>query len=84
MSGLRRSGSLSASSGPRGQYGADVLLADGALGIALTLFWVYSVLEVITTDESQMRNLPKITWLLVVILLVDIGAIAWWEIGAHV
>ena len=58
-----------------------MLLADGALGIALTLFWVYSVLEVITTDESRMRNLPKITWLFIVILLFDIGAVAWWVAG---
>ena len=58
-----------------------MLFADGALGIALTLFWVYTVLEVITTDESRMRNLPKITWLFIVILLFDIGALAWWVAG---
>jgi hypothetical protein len=58
-----------------------VLFADGALGIALTLFWVYTVLEVITTDESRMRNLPKLTWVLLVILLFDIGALAWWVAG---
>jgi hypothetical protein len=58
-----------------------VLFADGAIGIALTLFWVYTVLEVITTDESRMRNLPKITWLFIVILLFDIGALAWWVAG---
>jgi hypothetical protein len=58
-----------------------VLFADGALGIALTLFWVYTVLEVITTDEARMRNLPKLTWVLIVILLFDIGALAWWVAG---
>lgn len=58
-----------------------MLFADGAIGIALTLFWVYTVLEVITTDESRMRNLPKLTWLFIVILLFDIGALAWWVAG---
>ena len=58
-----------------------MLFADGAVGIALTLFWVYTVLEVITTDEARMRNLPKITWLFIVILLFDIGAVAWWVAG---
>jgi hypothetical protein len=58
-----------------------VLFADGAVGIALTLFWVYTVLEVITTDESRMRNLPKLTWVFIVILLFDIGALAWWVAG---
>jgi hypothetical protein len=58
-----------------------VLFADGAVGIALTLFWVYTVLEVITTDESRVRNLPKLTWVFIVILLFDIGALAWWVAG---
>ena len=58
-----------------------MLFADGALGIALTLFWVYTVLEVITTDESRIRNLPKLTWVFIVILLFDIGALAWWVAG---
>jgi len=72
---------LQASSGRWAKYRAAVLLADGVIGIALTLFWVYTVLEVITTDESRMRNLPKITWLFIVILLFDIGALAWWVAG---
>ena len=58
-----------------------MLFADGALGIALTLVWVYTVLEVITTDESRIRNLPKLTWVFIVILLFDIGALAWWVAG---
>ena len=45
------------------------------------LFWAYTVLEVITTDESRMRNLSKITWLFIVILLFDLGALAWWVAG---
>ena len=58
-----------------------MLFADGAVLIALTLFWVYTVLEVITTDEARMRNLPKMTWLLLVVLLLEIGALAWWVAG---
>ncbi|MCU1600013.1 MAG: hypothetical protein JWO22_722 [Frankiales bacterium] len=58
-----------------------MLYADGTLLAVITLFWVYTVLEVITTDESRMRNLPKLTWLLVVIVLFDIGALAWWVAG---
>jgi len=58
-----------------------VLLADGALGIVLMLFWAYTVLEVITTDESRIRNLPKLTWVFIVIVLFDLGALAWWVAG---
>jgi hypothetical protein len=63
------------------RYRAAVLFADGVLGIALTLFWVYTVLEVITSDASRVRNLPKLTWVFIVILLFDIGALAWWVAG---
>ena len=58
-----------------------MLLADGALGIALTLFWVYTILVVITTDESRVRNLPKLAWVVIVVLLLDVGALAWWVAG---
>jgi hypothetical protein len=58
-----------------------VLFADGAVLIALTLFWVYTVLDVITTDEARIRNLPKLTWVLLVVLLFEIGALAWWVAG---
>ena len=58
-----------------------MLLADGALGIVLMLFWAYTVLEVITTDESRIRNLPKLTWVFIVIVLFDLGALAWWVAG---
>jgi hypothetical protein len=58
-----------------------LLFADGALAIVLTLFWVYTILDVITTDEGRMRNLPKLTWVFIVILLFEIGALAWWVAG---
>ena len=58
-----------------------MLLADGALGIVLMLFWAYTVLEVITTDESRIRNLTKLTWVFIVIVLFDLGALAWWVAG---
>jgi hypothetical protein len=58
-----------------------VLLADGALGIALTLFWVYTILDVVTTGPTRVRNLPKLAWVLLVVLLVDVGALAWWVAG---
>jgi phospholipase D-like protein len=54
-----------------------VLFFDGALGLAVLALWLYCVLDVITADESRVRNLPKLTWVFIVILLFDIGAIAW-------
>lgn len=44
--------------------------------IGLTL-WVYAVLDVIQTDESLTRNLPKQLWVFLVLLFPPIGPIAW-------
>ncbi|MFL6240382.1 MAG: PLD nuclease N-terminal domain-containing protein [Actinomycetes bacterium] len=54
-----------------------MLYFDGVAGLAILALWFYCVLDVITTDEALVRNLPKMTWVLIVILLFDIGAIAW-------
>jgi hypothetical protein len=56
-----------------------VLGETGAL-IELLLL-VYCVLNVVTTPEDQVRNLPKLLWLALVILLPLIGGIAWLVAG---
>jgi hypothetical protein len=59
----------------------QVLLADGALGVVLALLWIYCILEAITSDAERVRNLPKLTWVIIVIVLSDIGSIAWLVAG---
>jgi phospholipase D-like protein len=58
-----------------------MLFADGALGLVLLGLWIFCIIDVITTDESQMRNLPKMVWLLIVLLLPDLGSILWLVAG---
>jgi hypothetical protein len=57
--------------------GARMLLADGALGVILFCVWVFCLIDVITTDESMCRNLQKTWWVLIVLLLFDVGAVLW-------
>jgi len=54
-----------------------VLYLDGVAGLVVLALWLYCILEVITTDEADMRNLPKMAWVFIVIFLLEIGAIAW-------
>lgn len=58
-----------------------MLFADGLLGLLLLGLWLYCLFDVITTDEAVCRNLPKIAWLLIVLLLPDIGSILWLVAG---
>lgn len=58
-----------------------MLALDGVLGLLLLGLWIYSIIDVITTPDQACRNLPKIVWLLIVILLVWPGAIVWLVAG---
>lgn len=58
-----------------------MLYFDGALGLALFCLWVFCLIDVITTDESLTRNLQKMWWVVVVLLLFDVGAVLWLVAG---
>ena len=54
------------------------MLVLGGAGVVVELaLLVYCVLNIVTTPESQIRNLPKLVWLLLVVVLPLIGGIAW-------
>jgi hypothetical protein len=59
-----------------------VLLFDEPwLFLPLLALWIYCIFDVITTDDSLIRNLPKLVWVAIVLLLPDIGSIAWLVAG---
>ena len=57
----------------------------GVLGVALLLFWLWAIYDVVTADPTGIRNLPKIMWVLMVLLLsplaLDLGPILWVLLG---
>lgn len=42
---------------------------------------VFALVHLIRRDDSQVRHLPKMVWLFIVILLPLIGSILWFAIG---
>lgn len=40
-------------------------------------FLLYCILDVVLTAEDRVKNLPKLVWLLLVVLLPVIGGVAW-------
>lgn len=58
-----------------------MLFADGAGAVLLTLLWVFCIFDAITADETRVRNLPKGLWIVLVILLFDIGSLMWLVAG---
>ncbi len=58
-----------------------MLLFDGFLGVVAFGLWVFSIIDVVTTRRDAVRNLPKLVWLVVVVLFAAIGAVAWLVFG---
>jgi len=56
-------------------------IVAGIVGIGFLVLWIYSIYDVITTDDAIIRHLPKVVWLLIVIVLSDIGSILWLALG---
>jgi hypothetical protein len=54
-----------------------LLYVDGLLSLVVLGLWIFCLVDVITTDESVCRNLPKMVWLILVVFLPLVGSLAW-------
>jgi hypothetical protein len=50
-------------------------------GLIFFAFWLWALFDCISTDNVLVRNLPKTTWLFVIILLSLPGSLAWLLLG---
>ena len=53
------------------------------MGFGLIVFalWVFSLIDVIGSDDGAIRHLPKLWWLLIVLFFPFVGSIAWLVAG---
>lgn len=51
------------------------------LGLITVGVWLFCLFDVLTTDEGDVRFLPKFGWFLVVLLGLQIGAALWLLFG---
>jgi hypothetical protein len=58
-----------------------ILDAEGLVAVALFAFWIWALLDCIATDASLCRNLPKPMWIIIVLILPDIGSLIWVLLG---
>ncbi|MCM6778837.1 PLDc N-terminal domain-containing protein [Nocardia sp. CDC159] len=54
------------------------------VGLITLVLWVYCLIDVITSPESEIRHLPKALWLIIVILVPTLGALLWLILGRPV
>ena len=57
------------------------MIVHGLGGAFFLILWIWAVLDCISTDSILVRNLPKTTWLFLVIFVPTIGAVAWLLLG---
>lgn len=57
------------------------LFAGGLFSIVVLALWIFCLVDVITTVDGTTRNLPKMGWILIVLLLPLIGSILWLVAG---
>lgn len=57
------------------------VMGPGLFGLAVFSLWIYSIFDVIATESMLVRNLPKNTWLIIVLLFPGVGGIAWLALG---
>jgi hypothetical protein len=58
-----------------------MIFGEGVFGIALLFLWIFCIFDVISSEPELVRNLPKLVWLLIVIIVPDVGSIAWLVLG---
>ncbi|MFD6390112.1 PLD nuclease N-terminal domain-containing protein [Nocardia sp. NPDC055029] len=47
------------------------------LGFLTLALWVYCLVDIVTSPDDGIRHLPKMGWVLVVVLVPTIGALLW-------
>lgn len=48
------------------------------------IFTIYTLVDCAGTDASEVRNLPKWGWLLIIILIGFLGSVGYWVAGRPV
>ncbi|MBB6120921.1 PLD nuclease N-terminal domain-containing protein [Nocardiopsis algeriensis] len=53
----------------------------GLITLVSIVLWVYAFFDALTTPGSEVRNLPKVLWLVVIGLFMPVGSILWLFLG---
>jgi hypothetical protein len=53
----------------------------GLLFIVGIIFWLWALFDALTADAAKTRYLPKLLWLLIILVFMELGALAWVFLG---
>ena len=52
-----------------------------AMYALVAALWVYALVDCIRTPQARIRILPKVSWLVILVLCPVLGAIGWRNLG---
>jgi hypothetical protein len=58
-----------------------MLYFDGLGGLIMLGLWIFCFIDVLLTPDGACRNLPKLGWVFLVLLIPVVGPIAWLVAG---
>jgi hypothetical protein len=54
-----------------------MLVYEGVGLLLVVALWIFCLVDVVVSKEDECRNLPKLLWLLIVLMLPDVGSVLW-------
>ena len=58
-----------------------MIRVEAFFGLVTLALWIFSLVDVIGSDDGAIRHLPKLWWLLIVLFFPFAGSIAWLVAG---
>jgi hypothetical protein len=59
-------------------YPDGMLLRLGGIFFIIGLvLWLWALFDSVTAPPDRVRNLPKLVWILIVVIFTDVGAVLW-------
>ncbi|MFC7448536.1 PLD nuclease N-terminal domain-containing protein [Rhodococcus daqingensis] len=52
-----------------------------AFGLVMLALWIFCIVDVLTAEDHAVRHLPRIGWILIVLLIPTVGSLLWLILG---
>ncbi|MFD4179931.1 PLD nuclease N-terminal domain-containing protein [Rhodococcus sp. NPDC058514] len=52
-----------------------------AFGVVMLALWIFCIVDVLTREDHEVRHLPRIGWILIVLLIPTLGSLLWLILG---
>ena len=58
-----------------------LLKLGGLFFLVSVVFWLWAIFDSLTCDDKRVRHLPRWAWVVVILVFLEFGALAWVVFG---